>query len=250
MCLDRFFEFREHIGRKGAHIADEQKTPAPGNEAERNFQAARPVDAHARRVDAEPRLNVFDEGLPVALISGQPPCLAEVNEPLMTIELPDHFAVAHGRAIEGIEPAPVNEWSAAVRNRIEVPVDRVAEFEVAVSEEIETPMRDTIRGDQDGLTLLDVGTGQYFRHSRIENTFEEVLSAMREEPVDTFPISTQLTVRRRRGDTDAVDPLQGLLPAAEHELRQSHPEHSPQRALRFVSSFRELHDQARIARSR
>ena len=108
--LNRFFELAEDIRRKRSRITDEHETPTPRDEPERNFQAARPVDAHARRVQAKPCQQVSNQRLRVALIAGQSPGLAEVHEPLVAVELPGHFAVADRVAVQRIQPTPVDEW--------------------------------------------------------------------------------------------------------------------------------------------
>ena len=73
---------------------------------------------------------------------------ASKREPvLVTVQLPDHLAVADQTHVERIDAAPVNEWRSCARDRIEVPVDRIAEIEIVISEKIETPVMHAIRGD-------------------------------------------------------------------------------------------------------
>ena len=81
----------------------------------------------------------------VALLAGEPIGLAERGEVLMAIEFPDDLVVADLGRIEIRDPAPVDQRACRSAHRVEVPIDRIAEREAAISQKIERAGRDTLR---------------------------------------------------------------------------------------------------------
>jgi len=72
----------------------------------------------------------------------------------MAIELPDDLAVADGGRVERVEPAPVHARRAARRHGIEMPVDRLAEGQAAIAQQIEPSRERIVRGGDDPIALL------------------------------------------------------------------------------------------------
>src|SRR5712692_5888396 len=92
----------------------ELESPAPGDETERDFQTTRPVDAHAGGIGAKPTLQMAHDSICIAFVTRQAIGLPEMHQPLMTVELPDDFGVAHAVVVEGIQPTPMRErWPAS-----------------------------------------------------------------------------------------------------------------------------------------
>src|SRR6266550_8246760 len=210
--VGRAFELEEDIGCESPRIADENQRPAPCDEPECNFEAARPVDADAWWVQAKPRQHRVDDGLRITPVAGQSPRLRQLNEPLMAIELPDHFAVTNRCAVERVHLAPMNEGSTPARNRIEVPIERIAELEIAISEEIESAGGGVMGGDQHRLTVIGVCALQRVGQMWIEWTFEEMFLAVIEKVTEAFPAELEIRLCCAR-QTDAIDEFGRLLPA-------------------------------------
>ena len=57
----------------------------------------------------------------------------------MPVELPDDLAVPHPTGVEEVDVGPVHEGCPLAAHRIEVPVDRIAEREAAIAEQVEAP---------------------------------------------------------------------------------------------------------------
>src|SRR5512138_3816946 len=67
----------------------------------------------------------------------------------MPVELPDHLVIADERRVEVVDPAPVYAWRDATGNRVSMPIDRVAEAEAIISQEVEQPAANRIRASHD-----------------------------------------------------------------------------------------------------
>ncbi len=141
-----------HGPRAGDHgrMANERGHPTPRHQAMRDFETAGPIDPVAARVGADPRLDRRHAFGGITLVARQGPCLCEVDDPLVTIELPHDLAVAHDRRVQWIETAPVHEWCASRRDRIQMPVDWVTEGQRTVSQQVEAPL-DQSCGSRDDL---------------------------------------------------------------------------------------------------
>ena len=77
--------------------------------------------------------------LGVALVARQPVRLAQADEPLVAVELPDDLAVPHARGVEEVDVGSSARAGPAATHRIEVPVDRIAEGQPAIAEQVEAP---------------------------------------------------------------------------------------------------------------
>ena len=162
------------------------------------------------------------EGPGKSLVSGQPVGLAEADEPLMAVELPDDFAVPHRRRVEGVEPAPVRERRPTSRDRIEVPVDGIAENEPAVAQEIEATLADGLGGGHDLVAGLGHAPRQKARHRVAHYALEEASGADGLEAVDQHAGRFPRIPGRSSRQADALQPLRGFLPAATGQLRDTH----------------------------
>src|SRR5438034_699984 len=132
--------------RRGA--LEQGQRPAPGDQPEPYLQAARPVDAHPNGIGTHPLFHIPAEEVRVPLVASESVRLAEIEQPLVAVELPDHLAISDQRGVERIEVTPVNKWRAATRRRVQVPVHRIAEVEGAVAQQIEaTPAQGVCDGD-------------------------------------------------------------------------------------------------------
>src|SRR5437867_2111567 len=138
--------------RRGA--LEQGQRPAPGDQPEPYLQAARPVDAHPNGIGTHPLFHIPAEEVRVPLVASESVRLAEIEQPLVAVELPDHLAISDQRGVERIEVTPVNKWRAATRRRVQVPVHRIAEVECAVAEQIEaTPAQGVCDGDNSAALL-------------------------------------------------------------------------------------------------
>lgn len=64
---------------------------------------------------------------------------SKLQKMLMTIELPNDFAVAGLRGVKIVESLPTNRWAAYCRHGIEMPVDGCTKWKSGSSEQIELP---------------------------------------------------------------------------------------------------------------
>src|SRR5512146_2085815 len=55
----------------------------------------------------------------------------------MPVELPDHLVIPNEHRVEVVDPAPVYAWRDTPGNGVSMPIDRVAEAQAIVSQEIE-----------------------------------------------------------------------------------------------------------------
>src|SRR5438477_4372018 len=113
MSSDRFQQLSEARRIPSMGIADERQRPAPGDEPKADFEAAGPVDPHPGRIGAKPVLQVAKESFCISLFACQPVGLAEMDQPLMAVELPDHFSVADGCLVQWVQPGPMKRWRLA-----------------------------------------------------------------------------------------------------------------------------------------
>src|SRR5512142_811733 len=67
----------------------------------------------------------------------------------MPVELPDHLVIADEGRVEIVDPAPMYAWRDTTDNWISMPVDRVAEAEAIVSQEVEHAAANRIRASHD-----------------------------------------------------------------------------------------------------
>src|SRR6185369_3008089 len=107
--------------------------------------AARPVDADTRRIGARPFADDGGKALGVSLVTGHPVRLAQANEPLVPVELPDDLAVPDPPRVEEVDVGPVHEGGPLAAHGIEVPVERIAERQAALADEVEASGAEGVR---------------------------------------------------------------------------------------------------------
>ena len=194
-------------------LAEQRQRPQPGDQPQRHLQAARPVDASPARVRGRPPADRPDEGPAPAFVACEPIRLPERHQPLVAAELPLDLAVSNLPAVEHIQPAPVHERRAHAGHRVELPVQWIAEREALVAEQIEAagartsgPFHQRGRGLRLALAHQRGGGG-------IGRAGEEALAVelARGRRVAALP-------RQRR----ALEPLEGLLAPAVHDLGGGH----------------------------
>src|SRR5262245_8581778 len=112
--------------------------PYPRNHAQRQLEAARPVDAELGRVRLHPLRSLRNKRLSEALVTGKPVCLAERYEMRVTVQLPDNFFIARDQRVQIINPAPVSEGCSFAGRWIQMPVNRIAEAQFAEAQKIES----------------------------------------------------------------------------------------------------------------
>src|SRR5207247_6363011 len=78
--------------RRGA--LEQGQRPAPGDQPEPYLQAARPVDAHPKGIGTHPLFHIPAEEVRVPLVASESVRLAEIEQPLVAVELPDHLAIS------------------------------------------------------------------------------------------------------------------------------------------------------------
>ena len=216
---------RDEGSKPGPHarrILEEVKRPGPGDEPEGHLEATGPVDADPAGVARNPASKVRAEGLGKPLVSGQPVGLAEPDHPLVAVQLPDDLAVPEGLSIQRIDRAPVPHGCASAADRVEVPVDGLAEAEVPIAEEVEAATKQRLGLAQDPVTGP--------RGSTVEQRTDSLVPCPPEEGCDR-PQRTlrgvDLVPTVEPGKV-AVDPLRGLLPGPAAYLRRGHLEEAPE----------------------
>ena len=122
-----------------AECRQERERPRPRHQAQRHFKAARPVDANADWVGIDPVVHRRDRRGRIALLAGQRERLRQLHGPLVPAQFPHHLAVANQRGIERVNRAPMQTRCAASVDRVEMPVDGVAEGQVLITEQIKVP---------------------------------------------------------------------------------------------------------------
>ena len=189
------------------------------------------------------------EALGVALVARHPVRLAQADEPLVPVELPDDLAVPHPTGVEEVDVGPVHEGGPLAAHRIEVPVDRIAEGEAAIAEQVEAPgehrfrladerrfglgrMRRRSSPGTSGLTAPSknrAGAASRNRsrsrarapsrsrgaHPRADGVERSIRRERAQHPQDRV---------RLRGEPAPVEPLAQLLHAPSRDLRRPHAE--------------------------
>src|SRR5438046_7938322 len=89
------------------NAAQQVEHPEPRDPAERNLEAARPVDAALARVGLDPRVDVRARLPGPTLVSAEEVRLCEVQQPLMAVALPGNLAVADDVLVEVWNRAPM-----------------------------------------------------------------------------------------------------------------------------------------------
>jgi len=80
----------------------------------------------------------------------------------------------------------MSERRAPAGDSIEMPIDRIAEFESAISEKIESAVGSVVGGNQYGLTLIDVCGLYLFRNPWIEDPSEELCLRICQKASEAF----------------------------------------------------------------
>jgi hypothetical protein len=149
--------------------------------------------------------------------------LRQADEPLMTAQLPDDLAVADDIRVERIDAAPMQPRRAMARYRIQMPVQRVAKPKVAVAEEIEAALEETVGLLEDGAAMRLECTSHSDQSCRIGRTRKEAVrqrlaeQRQRRVAVRQFrrpPREERLRRLRPPGDGNPLDPLRRFLPAS------------------------------------
>src|SRR5262245_4826727 len=139
-----------HGGRIGAEI----QCPEPLNRTEGDIQTGSPADAHPGGICVDPRRELKGDPSGIPVIVGQPISLTESNEMRAAIDLPNDFEVTFADWRNRINFAPVHKRSALPTYRIEMPVYRIAELQVGITEQVEFPGNHLLRGGDDCHTLV------------------------------------------------------------------------------------------------
>ncbi len=134
----------------------------------------------------------------------------------MAIQLPDDLAVPDRLRIERIEPAPVIARGATAGEGIETPVDRIAEREPLVAEEIEAPAARVV-GDLHGLVARRRHpVDQKARRPLAHRAVEEVAGA---EGAEALEAQRMIGAEARaRHHTSALETLGGFLTSPTDQL--------------------------------
>ena len=131
----------EPLGRQRSGFANQHERPRPRHQPVRHLETARPVDPDAVRVRLDPRLDRAKHAFGVALVAAHRIRLCQAGDPLVPIQLPHDFAVAHFRGVERVQLRPVDARRAARPHRIEVPVDRIPEPQRLIAKKVEAMLQ-------------------------------------------------------------------------------------------------------------
>ena len=144
VAAQRLERRQQQLVRELRRIGEQLQRPEPGDRAIRHLEAARPVHAESRRVRLDPSRQLCGERARVARVARIRVRLPEGDEVLMAIHLPDELVVAHRRGIEIGDPAPVPERRTRAARGIEMPVDRIAERDSLVAQQVEDAVHRSI----------------------------------------------------------------------------------------------------------
>src|ERR1041384_2016549 len=136
LCDNELEEARNELWLQPIRIGKQVKRPGPRYYAKGQLEAARPVDAELRWVGIHPRRGLSDKRFGKTLITGQPISLSQRYEMRVTVQFPGYFLVAGHLRIEVIDLTPVNPGCSLCGCRFETPIDRIAESQVAIAEQI------------------------------------------------------------------------------------------------------------------
>ena len=211
------------------------RRPAPRHQTQRRLEAARPVDPPLRRVGLHPMRRLPSERLREPLLAGQPVGLAQDDHPLVAVQLPDHLAVPRAGGIQRIETAPVPRGGSPPRHGVEVPVDRVAEPQPAVSQEIEAPGADRFggrqqragrarqAGAQDGGGRRIAGSGK----EAVAHRLPEARQRIRPRAAPSAPARRVAWRPRAARHAEPLEQGPGRLAAAHRQLVDPHARQAP-----------------------
>src|SRR5437868_10530730 len=107
MEVQEFERLFEQPGSKSVRIPKELKRPYPRHGPKGDFQTARPVYPHSRRILLHPRCQVPDKYPRKPLVAGKPKCKPECEKMLVSIQLPQDLAIADFRSVNVVELLPV-----------------------------------------------------------------------------------------------------------------------------------------------
>ncbi len=169
-------------------------------------------------------MRATQQALDQAVVGGEGVLLSEGDPPLVPIELPDHLAVADLLAVERIERAEVHLGGDASGERIEVPVDGIAEVEGAVPQQVEAAVAAAIDHLHHFGLRARAGLAQQRRRAGFERAGEEPIAVaggrQQLEGIDRLLDvgGAALEARAARIAERALDPLARFLRAAIGDL--------------------------------
>ena len=234
---DPIHQVRDQPARHPGRATEEEECPAPCDEPQGHLEAARPVDAQPWRVGSRPLVQDPREGIRVGLVPRQPVSLTETDEPVVAVQLPDDLAVAYECGVERVESAPVAERGAHLRDRIEMPVHRIAEGKAPVPEQIEAATAGRVGQRQ----YLTAGLG----HADAQEPRRLLARRALEKPPE--PKCCEGVERRHRGVFGPVvkacplEALPDLLPATASDLCEPYPPEPSHRVRPRLSTVDESH---------
>ena len=209
------------LGPEGRGALEQVGRPGPRDEPERDLEAAGPVDPHTAWIRRDPASDVAGEDLREALVPRQAIRLTESHHPLVAIQLPDDLAIADGLAVQRVDPAPVAPGRAAATHWVQMPVHRIAESELPVTEEVETALDQRLSLVQDAVAGPRGPLIQQRGGLPVGRAGKEARAWDREDGVRS---RCGAGVQARE---TPVDPLRGLLPGPAAYLRWGHLEEAP-----------------------
>ncbi len=133
---------------------EEVQPPDPGNRAERQLEAAGPVDPAFGRVPVHPAHQVLHERRRVPFVPAIPVGFPQNHEVLMPIELPNQLVVGRTVGLGVLDHAPMQAADALSGHRIEVPVHREAKVHAGTSQQVEQPLPNTFGLFEDAVLEL------------------------------------------------------------------------------------------------
>ena len=116
----------------------------------------------------------------------------------------------------------MDERRPTCRNRIQVPIDRIAEHEPAVAQEIETPLAEGVGGGHGLVAGLGHALRQEGRRPVVHDALEEASGANRVEVVEERPGGFPQTLGRSSCRPHPLQPFQGFLPPATGHFAKAH----------------------------
>ena len=143
--VEKLEHLEEHRRRETWRGPEEVQPPNPRDHSKGHLKAAGPIHSALRGIRAHPVHQVLDERRCVALVARIPIGLPEGYEILLPIELPDQLVVSCDLRVQVIDAAPMPVARPRSRCWVPVPIDRVAEIQVGMPQEVELPVASPLR---------------------------------------------------------------------------------------------------------
>src|SRR5438309_6753395 len=146
--------FVTKAGQHGGRFCEKKIGPNPREATEGHFQAAGPIYADWIRVFIVPVLPLVEYFLGKPLLTRKPVCLRKNHEMLMSVQLPDNFAVPGFLKIKIADLEPELSGRPFNVNPVEMPINLHAIIKAFITKQIKAMAGDLLRPPNNLCRLL------------------------------------------------------------------------------------------------